>query len=1090
MRTALYLSILIVGLCVTTGLSANDLLVSETISLNPGQSGYQLNSLPIIKLSETVKADTLVLQRDRDYKLDYKTGMLELVGSLESAFIYIDYILIPQDLLTSYQLYETQVWSDTMKISIPKHISSSFADDGKLLIGGSKTFAITFSESGDFDLKQSLFVNLEGPLSETISIKAQLSDSQSKLSPEGDSKELSSLDKVFIRVYGKQFELSMGDLEWQSSKTRYLDIESKFEGISAAYTGSFNTKAGYSAGNGKQSSMQIRIIDGKQGPYYLNADAYQSSYLIVAGSESIYLDGNLLERGTDYYIDYSEGTVMFKRLVLSANSVTAYYQYTDENYKQTMLFNSAEIPLGDHLRIKQNFVWQKDDSSSPLLYNFTEEDRDSLAVAGDSDAWGLGIYAVDPGSGTYVQRTSPEGIVYYEYAPADSTANYTVYFSYVGYGNGDYDQYSTGKYIYKGTGAGSWLPQKRLIAPVNRNNANLSVDFDSGNWKFGAEGLYSYHDRNTLSILDDSDNNSAVFFAKAGWADINSKFKPSLSLDYENRLANSSLFGRYSDPSSELDLAAVTGSDSLAQDQFNLGLQATIDEIWTPSLSYRKRRIKDLYEQDALRFNSVLLQRNYIPRVIIRSTISRQQSPDDTSNLLQYHNLNLEWKLKMLKAGFEGLVNRMDYDNLTSYSTLYQRWNPSLSIGDSQKWQSRISYQDDESRIKNPQWNTLNSSQTYSFRQLTNLSKHTIDLDLSHRELEKPDELVPENNKSSYDLIKFRSSHNLLKQAVSLITNYQLNQTEFFPRIRELTYIGEGLGLYDSTGVYTSDGDYDYDYITSDVGTLSSELNAQINFYLKPGNILTSPIWKKVQTDVMINALEQTGELDGWRTYFFLPGSVYDAENTTYGKQSLTQNLWLDLVPNKAIANLNLEFDRTLDQRYQSLIRNYNRITAAKLDLKNVYGINFKFQLSHEFETDSRYASMSNLTKTSLLLQKNLSTQEAVELETVFDYEKGSQSNGGSEYLIRGLGLYPAYRNVFLQKYRISSKLGLRYNTRSGSDYLSFLPDKRDGFIGTWSLSAIYRLNSFSSATFEYKGNSYPRDKAKHELKLEFKAEL
>ena len=1084
----LVLSILILAFCFA--LAANDLIITETIPLIPGQISFSLKSFPVINNSETIKADSLTLLRDLDYQLDYRTGQLKLLSTPEAGFLYLDYLLIPRDLLNSYRLYETRSWTDTLSVTAPRRFATSFMDDSKLIVGGSKTFAITFSESGAFDLKQSLFVNLEGALSEDIQIKAQLSDSQSKLSPEGDSKELSSLDKVFISVYGKHFEISMGDLEWQSSSTKFLDINSKFEGLSASYKGDFNTKAGFSAGNGKQSSMRIRIIDGKQGPYYLNADEYQSSYLIVAGSENIYMDGNLLERGSDYYIDYSEGTVMFRRMVMSANQITAYYQYTDENYKQTMLFNSTEIPLGDRFRIRQNIIWQKDDSSSPLLYGFTDADRDSLAVAGDSDAWGLGVYEVEPGNGTYLERMTPEGIVYYEYAANDSTAAYNVYFSYVGIGNGDYEQYSTGKYKYKGLGQGSWLPQKRLIAPVNRNNANIALEYDSGRWDIGAEALYSYHDRNTLSKLDDNDNNSAIFFAKAAWENAESELKPSFRADYENRLADSSLFGSYSYPALDIDLASVPGLDSLAQDQLNLGVQITAANIWTPSLSYRKRRIKGQFEQDAIRFQSLLLARGLIPRINIRSTVSRQQKEDNSSDLAQYHNLNLVWKRKWLTTGFDGLISGLDHSKPDEVSTLYRKLNPYLSLGNDQKWLSRFSFQDDRSEVKDPDWKTLNSSQTYSIRQVTNLSKHTIDLDLSHRDLNKPSETDPQSSKSNYNLIRFRSSHNLLKGAVSLITNYQLNQTEFFPKIRELRYIGDGLGLYDSTGVYASDGDYDYEYITSEVGTLSSELNTQLSLYLKPGNLSSSPVWKKIQSDIIINALEQTDMLQGWRTYLFLPGSVYDPENTMYGKQNLTQNLWVDLIPNKAIANFNLEFDRSLDRRYQDMIRNYSRITAIKVDLKNIYSLNYKIGISHEFETDSRYASQTRLSKASVLAQKNLSTKEAIELETVYDYEQGDRFGGGSGYLLRGLGIYPAYRNVFLQKYRLSLKLGLRYNQRSGSDYLSFLPEKRDGLAGTWNLSAIYRLNSFSSASFEYKGNSYPDSKSKHELKLEFKAEL
>ncbi len=69
-------------------------------------------------------------------------------------------------------------------------------------IQGTKTFAITFSdESNFFDLKnQSLFVNI-GELLTMFILMPALSDSQSKLFSEGDSR-IKFFDNVFIRVYG------------------------------------------------------------------------------------------------------------------------------------------------------------------------------------------------------------------------------------------------------------------------------------------------------------------------------------------------------------------------------------------------------------------------------------------------------------------------------------------------------------------------------------------------------------------------------------------------------------------------------------------------------------------------------------------------------------------------------------------------------------------------------------------------------------------------------------------------------------------------------------------------------------------------
>jgi hypothetical protein len=77
-----------------------------------------------------------------------------------------------------------------------------------------------------------------------------------------------------------------------------------------------------------------------------------------------------------------------------------------------------------------------------------------------------------------------------------------------------------------------------------------------------------------------------------------------------------------------------------------------------------------------------------------------------------------------------------------------------------------------------------------------------------------------------------------------------------------------------------------------------------------------------------------------------------------------------------------------------------------------------------------------------------------------------------------------------MQKYRINIRGSLAFNSRNGSDYLLFLPQKRAGVLGDLSLSGIYRINNFSSISAEYRFAFYPQEKSRHNLKLEFKAEL
>lgn len=1069
-------------------LMAGTLVIEKIVELKPDVYDYVIAEGPVISGSEKVFSDTLGLSSHVDYELDHQRGILKLLKFPSTPYLKVTYILIPPEIAEPRYLYQVREPSDSLFRSIAPRERNWFTQDGDLLISGAKTFALTFSEDDAFDLKQSLYVNLDGELSPNVNIAAQLSDSQSKLTPEGDSKELSSLDKVFIRVYGKQYEIAMGDLDWEFEGTRYINYRTSIEGLNAWYRARHFAQAGFTASGGKPAYMPIEIIDGKQGPYYLNPTGFQSTYLLIAGSERIYMDGKLLERGTDYYIDYSEGSVMFRTLVTSGNVVNAYFQYSDEYYKQSTYFNSSAVNILPGLTLSHHFIHQVDSKDNPLLYEFSSSDLDSLALAGDNLAWGNAAVEVGPGEGSYIQRITDEGIVYYQYAATDSTANYNVTFSFVGSGNGDYEEFSSGKFRYVGENLGAWLPLKRLVPAVRRSNADLALRYEQDHLELGAEGLFSANDKNTFSSLDDADNQSGFLHAYGTLRAGDTNRETYLRADLEKRWENSFLFTQDSDPLSEYDFSLLAGADSLSRIKLDLTLGSRRWEWWQPELMARYSDVSGLYTQKALRLISRSPAMGFLPSLDLRSTLSSQDhdAPQTPNSLMQYHDLSSTWETRLLKARLLFNYNSLKYSETTAshIGNRYYKFNPQVSFGNPKISFTQVSFALDNSAIQDSAWRNLSTSQTYALKNSTNTLNNTLNLDLTHREIQKQDE----ESKSSYDLISLRNSHYFLEQALMLLGNYQLNQTEFYPRIRELEYIGDGLGIYDSTGVYTPDGDYDYVYITSDEGTLSTETNAQLSLYLKPGNIF--PAWRRLHSDIIVQATEQSDSLQDWRGYFFWPGTVYNEDSTIFGKQSYSQTLWLDIVPSRVMGNLNLRFDRSLDNRYQSSSRTSQSIYGVEMDLKGYLGNNYNTTFEHSRETDTRY--MSDISRKTLeaLAQRNLSSSSTLTLNLSAFNEEGLQQSGTDRYSLRGLGLKPGYRGIWGRKGRIAGSFGIRYNQRSGSDFLSFLPEKRDGLLLNWNLTAIYRLNDFSSITFEYTGNSYPDDDTAHNLKLEFKAEL
>ncbi|MCB5251346.1 MAG: hypothetical protein RBR69_08660 [Candidatus Cloacimonadaceae bacterium] len=1059
-------------------LFASDFVIDETIVLQADQLRYQLSHQNIIVSSEQVISDSLMLTQNLDYELDFKKGVLLLKAMPESSILTVSYLIIPDQYTKRIQLYEKVDISDSISIISSKPKSQWFNPGSKLEISGSKTFAISFSESGETDLLQSLYVNLDGELAKEVFITAQLSDSQSKLSPEGDSKELSSLDQVFIRVYGKRWELGMGDLELEYKDSRYLKYHTKIEGLSAAYEGKHRVQAAFSAGGGKSAMMQMQIVDGKQGPYYLVANDSQRSFIIVAGTENIYLDGNLLERGLDYYIDYAEGSVMFRRLVSSTNTVNAWFQYSDENYRQSSYFTSAKVQLSERFSIFHHLVHQSDSKDNPLLYSFSEADLDSLAMAGDSPVLSDGV--METGSGDYIQLLDPQGQVYYEYAPGDSSAVYNVVFSYMGPGNGDYEEFSRGRYRWVGQGNGSWLPIKKLIAPTNRSNIELGLLWQGDVWQSGFDTMYSHNDQNTLSFRDDQDNSSAILSYWIEHAAQGSPFEARLDTQY--RFADIYRFG--TDDVVEHDFAALPRADSLAMANVDLSM-GYLNEHWKPKLLLRYRDIQHSYQQKALRFSSE--SKGYqviVPALRFSSTISDQSG--EINSLLMYHDAELAWAYRIFGLKLAGLYSSMEDDDPAALSTRYLNWQPSFSI-QSRRQYTTLLFKRDQNSVKQPDWQEVNSSDTYSIKHNSSFEQHRFDLDFSHREIRNP--ASESNPKSSYDLFALRSGHDLLSGAINLYNNYELNQTEFFPRIRDLVWVGSGTGVFDSTGVVVEGGEYIYEYITSPIGRLSTEISAMASLYLKPGHYLKDLFWKKIQSDLSITVTEQSDSMDDWRTYLFLPDYSY-GETSIYARQSYLQNVWLDLYKSRIISSFSLELNRSLDNRYQNSERSYENRQTAQIDFRDYLSMNTRISLENSLSRESRYSSEISQQGIGSNFEKLISPQSTALLELGYSQEEGSMQGGDDRYSLKSLRLAPQMRSVFMQKYRVSARFSLGYNFREGSSYLLFLPQKRQGFVSDGTLSTIYRLNAFSSFSLEYRYSKYPKAKTTHNLKLEFKAEL
>ena len=189
-------------------------------------------------------------------------------------------------------------------------------------------------------------------------------------------------------------------------------------------------------------------------------------------------------------------------------------------------------------------------------------------------------------------------------------------------------------------------------------------------------------------------------------------------------------------------------------------------------------------------------------------------------------------------------------------------------------------------------------------------------------------------------------------------------------------------------------------------------------------------------------------------------------------------------------SQLTWETMQNTDNRYQDKAYSFRDTKGMKLDLNRVGKYNFSLMVQHKKEEDNRYGSKLKNNNINGFVMRNFGKHNIIRLDIFAFDENGSSTTNTDAFRLWGVGLQPGYRGGWALKGKFSSELKLQYNLRDQEGFLSFLPEKRGGFILGFKLNMNYRINDFSTASLDYSLDDYPKEKIKHQLKLEFRAEL
>ena len=399
---------------------------------------------------------------------------------------------------------------------------------GNLDVRGSKAVYVSSGTRREMTVDQNLRLNVSGQLTRDIFVRAVLTDDNLPVVPEGNTEELQDIDKVLVEIEASDWRATLGDFVASRSGTRYGNYRRKLQGFSLdAHPGDLRAEALFGSPRGRYRTLELRGEESNQGPYFLGGGESGLNLFIVAGSERVTVDGEVLTRGSDhdYIVDYVRGSVTFtfKRLITTDSLIVVEFEEGEGPYSRSVVGGGGgkAFTIGSTaVAVGVRMTRERDDSSRLRTGELSPEDEAVLAAAGDDPlaAIASGAVAVTAGTGDY-DRVEVGDEEHFEFATEGG--DWSVSFFYAGAGQGDYDlenltEAGVRVFVWRGEDLGSYRVGRQLSLPDSQSLVTMTADVgDTSGAGLHAEWHQSSRDLNTLSDGGDEDNQGHAAYVEA-----------------------------------------------------------------------------------------------------------------------------------------------------------------------------------------------------------------------------------------------------------------------------------------------------------------------------------------------------------------------------------------------------------------------------------------------------------------------------------------------------------------------------------------------------------------------------------------------
>jgi hypothetical protein len=437
---------------------------------------------PVLRASETVTLDGVILARDQGYWIDYAEGIIYLKSETEPGrTLQVAYSVLPFTLRPAYQL-RTLEPSAGRPAEKPIGIAPLGAAKSPydLRASGSKIISLEAGSITDLRVSQALNLSIGGKIGEAVEVRGMLSDKDMTLSDRTSTARLEDLDRVFIEVRSPQAYARVGDLEINEAPGELLSFKRNLTGfLGDASHGPGRLVLSGAQSRGRYETIELVGQEGIAGPYRIGAREGEDLGL-VANSEKVWLDGEPMKRGrnADYLIDYTAGEIYFNpsHLIRDGMKIAVDYESRSESSQRQFYFARSSVGLGKHAAMAVSFLNEGAEGVA------SDAELDPLFAGGETSGDGAadltdGGKYVGLGAGDYIKVTRDSSVCY-EYA-GEGGGDYEVTFTWVGEDKGEYsylfsERWQREVHVFTGSGAytDDLVTPRRLTSQIVHVNAS------------------------------------------------------------------------------------------------------------------------------------------------------------------------------------------------------------------------------------------------------------------------------------------------------------------------------------------------------------------------------------------------------------------------------------------------------------------------------------------------------------------------------------------------------------------------------------------------------------------------------------------